>query len=125
MPQLLGSSRLHLADHLSRDGGFAHSRLPPTHDPVYGRGLLVGAVVPTDRQNLHIWILLLESLQSLLGPLRTTAHASGFTEMQHQFICQFCSPSSSLVYKMSEKNKTRRPPMSRFVLFSSLLFFMF
>lgn len=100
---LFGLSGLHLSDHLGGDGGLAHGGLPPTHDPVYGSGLLVGAVVPADRQHLHIWILLLESVQRLLGALRTTAHASGFTEFNYQLICQFCSQSISCsVSKMSD-----------------------
>lgn len=69
-----GLTGLYLPDHLGRDGGLTNCRLSPAHDPVYGSRLLVSAVVATDRQHLHVRILLLESVQSLFSPLRDIAH---------------------------------------------------
>lgn len=68
--QKFGLTRLYLSDHLGRDGGLTNGRLSTTHNPVYGSRFLVSAVVAADRQNLHVRILLLESVQSLLSPLR-------------------------------------------------------
>lgn len=80
-----GFSCLYLPDHLGRDGGLTHSSFSPAQDPVYSSRLLVSAIVATDRLHLHVWILLLESVQSLLGPLRkhsTHRHFSVFTILE-------------------------------------------
>lgn len=82
-----GFSCLYLPDHLGRDGGLTHSSFSPAQDPVYGSRLLVSAIVSTDRLHLHVWILLLESVQSLLGPLgkhSTHRHFSVFTNLEIQ-----------------------------------------
>lgn len=71
---MLALSHPYLLDHLGRDGGLTNSGLSPAHDPVYGCGLLVSAIVAADRQNLHVRVLLLECVQGLLCPLRNTAH---------------------------------------------------
>lgn len=65
--------RLYLPDHPGGNGCLAHHRLSPAHDPVYGGGLLVGAVVAADRLDLRVWVLLLQPAQGRLGPLRKTA----------------------------------------------------
>lgn len=70
--QKFGLTRLYLPDHLGRDGGLTNGRLSATHNPVDGSRFLVSAVVSADRQHLHVRILLLESVQSLLSPLRNT-----------------------------------------------------
>lgn len=65
--------RLYLPDHLGGNGRLAHHRLSPARDPVYGGGLLVGAVVAADRQHLRVWVLLLQPAQGRLRPLGKTA----------------------------------------------------
>lgn len=63
----------YLPDHLPRNGCLTNHRLSSAHDPVYGGGFLVGAVVAADRQDLRVRVVLLEPAQGLLGPLRKTA----------------------------------------------------
>lgn len=66
---------LYLLHHLSRDGGFTHSRLASAQNPVNSSGLLVSAVVATQWEYLHVWTLLLESVQGLFSPLQTVSLA--------------------------------------------------
>lgn len=77
--------RLYLPDHLGGNGCLAHHRLSPAHDPVYGGGFLVGAVVAADRQDLRVWVLLLQPAQGRLGPLRKTALTAQGTQKEQQF----------------------------------------
>lgn len=63
---------LYLPDHLRGNSRLANHRLSSARNPVYGGGLLVGAVVAADRQDLRVRVLLLEPEQSLLSPLRKT-----------------------------------------------------
>jgi len=61
--------RAYLSHHPGGDGGLAHHRLAAAQDPVDGRGLLVGAVVAADGQDLHVGVLLVEPLHRTLRPL--------------------------------------------------------
>lgn len=66
--------RLYLLHHPPRHRGLTHNRLPSAQNPVDCSGLLVSAVVTTERQHLQVRKLQLESVQSLLRPLQETTH---------------------------------------------------
>lgn len=75
---------LYLPDHLRRNGGLTNHGLSSAHNPVYGGGFLVSAVVAADCQDLRVWVELLEPAQGLLSPLRKTAlTALGTQKYQH------------------------------------------
>lgn len=59
----------YLVDYFARDGSFTDCGLTTAQDPVNGSRLFVSAEVSTDRQQLHVWKQLLESVQSLFSAL--------------------------------------------------------
>lgn len=72
----------YLPDHLRWNGCLADHGLSSSGDPVYGSGLLVGAVVAADGQDLHFGVVLLEPTQALLSPLTKTALTALQTEKE-------------------------------------------
>jgi hypothetical protein len=71
-------------DDLGGEDGFADDALTPALDPVDGRGLLVRAEVPAQREYLHVRELALDRVQRLLRALGEHVHAHGVAGLRDE-----------------------------------------
>jgi hypothetical protein len=71
-------------DDLGGEDGLADDALTPALDPVDGRGLLVRAEVPAQREYLHVRELALDRVQRLLRALGEHVHAHGVAGLRDE-----------------------------------------